>query len=434
MAEAAAQFQKGLDQLAMMPDSPERRPQELEFSTGLGATLMIVKGFAAPETGQVYGRARQLWEELGCPAEFLHVPRGQALYHNMRGEIDLAQRLDAGLLLLSRQRDDSAGLVLGHLCSGQTQMYAGNFAASQSHLEKVLALYDPHSHRSLVYQAGQYPHVNARAHLGIVLFCLGLPQQALAQVNEAIAEARRLAHPPSLAANLAPGARLLSLCGDNAALSEWTDELVALTNEQGFPLWRALGTIFRGWVKVKEGDVAEGISILRNGSAAYRATGAELYMPYHIALIAAACEIAGQVEEAARLLDIALQAVERTGERWFAAEMYRQKGQLLQRQGRPDSAENLYRKALRIAREQQAKLWELRAATSLARLWRDQGKRTEARDLLVPVYDWFTEGHDTPMLKQAKALLEQLSAWASRLLAAKCLEVGVPRSNGRLPL
>jgi len=406
MAEAAAQFQKGLDQLGLMPESPERRRQELELRTGLGAALMIAKGFAAPETGQVYSRARQLWEELGSPAEFLHVPRGQALYHNMRGEIDQAQRLDAGLLVLSRQRNDSAGLILGHLCAGQTQMYAGNLAASQSHLEEVLALYDPHSHRSLVYQAGQYPHVNARAHLGIVLFCRGLPQQALAQANEAIAEARRLAHPPSLAANLAPGARLLSLCGDNAALSEWTDELVALTNEQGFPLWGALGTIFRGWVKVEQGDVEKGISLLRDGSAAYRATGAELYTPYHVALLAAACEVAGQVEEALRLIDDSLQMVQRTGESWFAAELYRHKGRLLLRQGHIEVAEEMYRKAMSIAREQEAKLWELRAAASLARLRRDQGRDAEARDLLAPVYGWFTEGFDTPDLKDAKALLD----------------------------
>jgi TolB-like protein/predicted ATPase/class 3 adenylate cyclase len=409
MTEAAAQFQKGLDQLAMMSDSPEHRRQELELCTGLGAALMIVKGFAAPETGQVYGRARQLWEELGSPAEFLHVPRGQALYHNMRGEIDLAERLDAGLLLLSRQRNDSAGLVLGHLCAGQTQMYAGNFAASRSHLEEVLALYDPHSHRSLVYQAGQYPHVNARAHLGIVLFCLGLPQQALVQANEAIAEARRLVHPPSLAANFAPAARLLSLCGDNALLSEWTDELVALTNEHGFPLWGALGTIFRGWAKVQQGDVEEGISLLRNGSAAYRATGAELYMPYHVALLAAACEVAGQVEEALTLLDDALQMVQRTGESWFAAELNRHKGQLLLRQGHSKAAQELYRKALAIAGGQEAKLWELRAVVSLARLLRDQGRRGEARDLLASVYDWFTEGFDTPHLKDAKALLDELA-------------------------
>jgi predicted ATPase len=252
--------------------------------------------------------------------------------------------------------------------------------------------------------------VNARAHLGIVLFCLGFPQQALAQGYEAIAEARQLAHPPSLAANLAPGARLLSLYGDDAVLSEWTDELVAVTNEQGFALWCALGTIFCGWVKVKEDVVSEGISLLRSGSAAYRATGAELYMPYHVALLAAACEIAGQNEEAVTLLDKALQIVDRTGERWFAAELYRHKGQLMLSQGHAEAAETLYRKALSIARDQEAKLWELRAAASLARLWRDQGRRGDARDLVAPVYSWFTEGFDTPDLKQARALLDKLDA------------------------
>jgi predicted ATPase len=202
---------------------------------------------------------------------------------------------------------------------------------------------------------------------------------------------------------------LLSLCGDNALLSEWTDELVALTNEHGFPLWGALGTIFRGWAKVQQGDVEEGISLLRNGSAAYRATGAELYMPYHVALLAAACEVAGQVEEALTLLDDALQMVQRTGESWFAAELNRHKGQLLLRQGHSKAAQELYRKALAIAGGQEAKLWELRAVVSLARLLRDQGRRGEARDLLASVYDWFTEGFDTPHLKDAKALLDELA-------------------------
>jgi predicted ATPase len=169
-----------------------------------------------------------------------------------------------------------------------------------------------------------------------------------------------------------------------------------------------LGTIFRGWVKVKNGDVAEGISFLRSGSSAHLATGAEAWTPYHIALLAAACEIAGQVEEAVTLLDEALQIVERTGERWFAAELNRHKGQLLLRQGNSEAAEELYRKALNIAEEQAAKLWELRAAASLARLRRDQGRRAEAHDLLAPVYGWFTEGFDTPDLKEAKALLDEL--------------------------
>ena len=210
--------------------------------------------------------------------------------------------------------------------------------------------------------------------------------------------------------SLAIGARLLSLVGDNAALDERADQLVAVATEQGFPHWRAQGTIYRGWVKVKNGDVAEGISLLRSGSAAYRATGAEAWMPHYIALLARACEIAGQIEEALTLLDDALQIVERTGERWFAAELNRHKGQLLLRQGHSEAAEELYRKALSIAEEQEAKLWELRAAVSLARLRRDQGRRAEARDLLAPVYGWFTEGFDTPDLKEAKALLDELRA------------------------
>ena len=254
-----------------------------------------------------------------------------------------------------------------------------------------------------------YPHVNALTGLGIVLFCLGFPDQALARSSAAIAEARRLARPLSLPMSLANGATVLSLVGDTAALDERADELVAVATEQGFPLWRAFGTIYCGWVKAKNGGVAEGISLLRSGLAAYRATRGELWMPHFVALLAGACEIAGQIEEGLTLLDDALQIAERTGERWFAAELHRHKGQLLLRQGHSEAAEELYRKALSIALEQEAKLWELRAAVSLARLRRDQGRRAEARDLLAPVYGWFTEGFDTADLKDAKALLDHLA-------------------------
>jgi class 3 adenylate cyclase/predicted ATPase len=409
MAEAAAQLQKGLDQLALLPDIPERWRQELEFFSALGAVLMAVKGFGAPETGHAYARARVLWERLGFPSEFLQVSYGQSLHHVARGELDLALRLDEDLLRLSRQRDDSAGLVLGHYSSGRNLMLAGRFARSRSHLEEALTLYDPITHRSFAHQAGFHPHVNSLAHLEIVLFCLGFPERALARSSAAIAEARRLAHPPSLASSLVLGARLLSLVGDDAALGERAGQLIAVATEQGFPYYHATGAIFRGWVKVKNGDVTEGISLVRSGSAACRATGAEFWMHHFIALLAAACEIAGQIEEALTLLDDTLQIVERTGERWSAAELNRHKGQLLQRQGHTEAAEELYHKALSIAGEQEAKLWELRAAVSLARLWRDRRYRAEARDLLVPVYGWFTEGFDTPDLKDAKALLDELA-------------------------
>jgi class 3 adenylate cyclase/predicted ATPase len=407
MAEAAAQFNKGLDQLALLPDSPDRQRQELEFHSALGAVLMIVKGFGAPETGNAHARARELWEQLGSPAGFLHILWGQSTYHLVRGELDLAQRLDEDFLRLSRRRNDSAGLVLGHACSGRNLMLAGRFAASRSHLEAALALYDPISHRSLGHQAGLAPQVASQGYLAFALFCLGFPDQALAGTSATSAESRRLAHPPSLAMSLLHRTMLFSLLGDNAVLGEWVDQLVAVATEQGFPFYRALGTIYRGWVKVKNGDVAEGMSLLRSGSTAFRA-GSEMWTPYTFDLLAAAYEIAGKIEEAVTQLDEALQIVERTEERWFAAELNRHKGQVLLRQGDSDAAEELYCKALSIAKEQEAKLWELRAAASLARLRREQGRRADGRELLAPIYDWFTEGFDTPDLKEAKALLDEL--------------------------
>jgi predicted ATPase len=409
MAEAAAQFQKALDQLALLPDDPDRQRQDLEFCSALGAVLRAVKGYAAPETGHAYARARVLWEQLGSPSAFLQVPYGQSLYHAFRGKLDVALHVDEDMLHLSLQRNDSAGLVLGHYSSGRNLMFVGSFASSRSHLQEALALYDPISHRSLAYQSGIHPPAVSQAVLGIVLLCLGYADRALAQSNAAIAEARRLAHLPSLAISLSLATQLRLLVGEDASLDEWADQLVAVATEQGFPYWRAQGTIFRGWVTVKKGDVAEGTSLLRSGSTAFRATGAELWMPHYIALLARAGDIAGQIEEAVTLLDDALRIVERTGERWFVAELYRHKGQLLLRQGHSQAAEELYRKALRIAEEQEAKLWELRAAASLARLRCDQGRHAEARDVLAPVYGWFTEGFDTPDLKEAKALLDALA-------------------------
>jgi class 3 adenylate cyclase/predicted ATPase len=412
MTEAAAQFQKGLDQLALLTDTNDRKRQELELRSALGAVLRFVKGQAAPETGQAYARARELWEQLDFPTKYLHVPYGQSRYHSYGGELDLARRLDDDLLRVSHERRDSGGLVLAHQACGSDQMIVGRFASSRQHYEEALALYDPVSHHSLGHQTGSHPQVVARAYLGFVLLCLGLPDQASTQTNTAIAEARTLANPPSLASSLMVGAMLLSLVGDNRALNERADELVAVAVEQGVPWWHTVGTVYRGWVKVNHGDVTEGISLMHSGLTAYRDTAAEMWVPYHIALRASACEIAGQIEESSALLDDALRLAERTGERWFAAELNRHKGQLLLRQGHAEGAEELYRRALSIAREQEAKMWELRAAVSLARLRRDQGRYAEARDLLPPVYGWFTEGFDTPDLKEAKALLDELGRQA----------------------
>ena len=408
MAEAAVQLQKGLDQLALMPDTPERQRQELEFLSALGAVLQAVKGFAALATGQVYARARDLWEQLGFPSEFLHIPYGQSRNHLYRGELDLALQLDEELLRLSRRRRHSAGLVVGHATYGMSLLVAGRFGPCRWNIERLLQLYDPTSHHPLVHQAGIHPHVNSQSALGIALFCLGFPDQASAQSSAAIAEARRLAHPRTLAGSLSGDAWRHSLAGDDAALNERAGELVTVTTEQGFALWGALGALYRGWGKVKRGEVAEGMSLIRGGLATYRTTGTELWMPYFSALLAKTCDIAGEIAEAASLVDASLQIIERTGERWFEAELYRHKGTLVLRQGHAEGAEALYRNALSIARDQEAKLWELRAAASLARLWREQGRRAEAHRLLAPVYGWFTEGFTSPDLKAAQMLLDEL--------------------------
>ncbi len=410
MAEAAAQFRKALDQLMLLPDNIERQRKELELWSALGAVLNAVKGAAAPETGEAYTRARQLWEQLDSPSEFLQVPFGQSRYHLYRGEFDLAQALAEDLLRISRNRNDSGALILGHFSSGRNLMFAGRLRSARSHLEEVLAVYDPVGQPLLVHQAGTHPHVNSKAYLGIVLFCVGFPGEALEQSNSAIAESRRLAHPPSLAASLSLDAMLLSLDGNDALLRERADELTAVATEQSFPYWRAQGAAYRGWVKVKAGDVPDGISLLRSGLTAFRNTGAKMWTTYYTALLARAYEIAGQIEDGLTVSNDALQIVEGTGERWFAAELNRYKGQLLLRQGQLEAAEELYRKALSIAQEQGAKLWELRAAVSLARLRRKQARHAEAHYLLAPVYGWFTEDFDRPDLQKAKALLEALNA------------------------
>jgi predicted ATPase len=409
MAEAAAQLQKGLDQLALLPDRPERRRRELEFCGAVGAALTVAKGHAAVETGHAYARAQELWEQLGSPAEFLGIAHGLSLYHLFRGDLDRAQSLAEDMLRVGRQHNDAAGVVLGHVSCARCLLYRGNFGQSKSHLEAGLALYDPTAHRSLVDQTGTHPQVYLEGYLAIVLLCLGYPDQAFARSDAAIAAVRKLAHLPSLALGLTVGALLLAADGNDAALNERAEQLVAVATEHGFPFWVAWGTAFLGCAKVKNGDVTEGMSLLRSGLAALRATGVELLGPLCMSHLAGACEVAGQIGEGLALLDDALQIVERTGEHWIAAELNRHKGRLLLQQGHVEAAENFYRKALGIAEAQEAKLWELRAAVSLARLRRDQGRRAEARDLLAPVYGWFTEGFATPDLKEAKALLDELS-------------------------
>ena len=407
MAEAAAQFQKGLDQIALLPDTPERSKQELEFLRSLGSALYALKGPGAPEMGLAYARGLELWTRLGSPAEFLDVPYGRLRSLLFSGELASALSLAEDLLRLSHARDDAAGLVQGHFTIGRTLMFIGRFGSARSHLENSLSLYNEIGRPALTPGTGSM-QTGLQVYSAIVLACLGYPDQALSNSAAAAVEARGL-DPISLATSMAMRSRLLSIVGDDVALGEQADQLVSLTIEQGFRQWHAQGTIYRGWVQVRNGDVAEGMPLLRSGIIAFRASGTEAWLPHFLALHARACDLAAKAEEGLSLLDEAMQVVDRTGERWLEAELYRLNGQLLLRRGHAEAAENRYREALRIAREQEGKLWELRAAVSLARLWHDQGRRGEARDLLAPTYRWFTEGFDTRDLREARALLDELT-------------------------
>jgi len=195
---------------------------------------------------------------LGSPSEFLRVPYGLQAYHAGLGEYDLALRLDEDLLRVSRERDDRGGLLLGHLASGRNLLMVGRLVPSRSHLEQALAVYDPTSHRSLGRQVGFHPNVNSLFSLGIALFLLGFSDQAFAQITASIAEARRLAHAQSLAGSLAVRGILLSLVGESAVLGDWAHQLVTLATEQGFPYWRAQGTIYLGWAKVNKRRFSRG--------------------------------------------------------------------------------------------------------------------------------------------------------------------------------
>ena len=240
---------------------------------------------------------------------------------------------------------------------------------------------------------------------------LGYSDQALHGINEALSQAQELNHPFSLALALHYFAFLRQFRQEVQGVQERAEALIGLSTEQRFPLWLAHGTILLGWARALQGEGAEGIAQMHQGLVAYRGTGSELHRPYFLSLLAEAYGEAGQPEEGSTVLAEALALVDKTGERHWEAELHRRKGELLlmQQRQKVGEVEECFRQALDIARRQQAKSLELRAAMSLSRLWQQQGKQEQARQMLADIYGWFTEGFDTADLKEAKALLQELA-------------------------
>jgi class 3 adenylate cyclase/predicted ATPase len=407
IAEAITQLTKGLELLTSMPDSVSRQRQELELQIALGRALIVTQGFAAAAVGEAYTRARTLCEQLGRPPEIMQVLYGQYLNHLYRGPLRLAREIAAELLQRGEDGADAAITMMGHRLSGLPCFYFGEFLASRAHLEQALARFDPAHRPFYVSFHIQDPLIPLLNYLSWDLFCLGYLDQARLRSEAAVEEACKLGHAYSLAIALFGACCVDWATRSREELLARADTLIAVSAEHNFSYPRSVGTVFRGWALAGSGQTGEGIALLKAGVAAYRATGSVTELPSFLILLADAESLAKQRDEGLEHLAEAERLIAETEERWAEAELHRARGELL-RADDDIAAERSFSHAIGIAQQQSAKFWELRAAISLARLWREQGKRDAARDLITPIYSWFTEGFDTPVLKEAKALLDEL--------------------------
>jgi class 3 adenylate cyclase/predicted ATPase len=415
-AEAIRQLSTAVALLEPLPNTPERDRQELVVQMTLGPALMATKGGGAPEVERLYTRARELCERVGEPSELFRVLWGVWYGYNVRGEYQRARELGEQLLSLAEHVRDPDLLLEAHHALWAILFYGGELAAARPHLEQGLRLYEPKRHRShAASYTGHDPGVCCRIVAAQSLWLLGYPDQAVASSQASLDLAQQLGHPFSLVVALGFAA-MLHHCRREAPLTQARAEAaITLATEQDFPQQLERARSLRGWALAARGHGEEGIALIREALTSGRSTGATRDRPYNLALLAEASAQVGQTTEGLETLAEALAILAESGVRWWEAELYRLWGELLLSaergvQNAGLTAEECFHQALNIARRQQAKSLELRAAMSLSRLWQHQGKRGAARDLLAPIYGWFTEGFDTADLRTAKALLDELSA------------------------
>ena len=418
--EAIAHLTIGLDLLADLPAGPERAGVELQFRLTLGPAYMAIRGYAAPEVEACYQRARELRRELGDTLDDTTqgVPALHGLWtnHIVRAQHTSAIALGEQVLQLGAATNDDGLLLQGNMEVGWSHFFLGELEEAREHLERVLALYDPERHSSHAFTYGDDPATSARSNLAQALWLLGHVDQSLRYSEENLAILRSVInHPYSVAFGLVLAAVVRQYRSDAPATRALVDEALALSEAHGLVFIDAMASILKGWALAQEGDLAEGTVQMRHGLAAQLATGAELARPYWLCLITGACLESGATLEGLALLDEAEAAVQQTNERYWEAEIHRLRGQLLLAASDPAapavvrSADECYRRALDVARRQGARSLELRATISLSRLWQAADRHDEARELLAPIYEWFTEGLDHPELREAAALLDELS-------------------------
>ena len=414
--EAIRHLTRGLELLKLLPESSERFRNELLLQICLGTALIATKGFSSPDVERVYSRARQLCQNAGEAPELFPVLSGLWMFYTSRGKHTAARDLAEHCLRIAQTVRETGLFVHAHQILGVGFISTGDFAQANQHLERALDKYDARQHRSLVYTYGQDPAAFVLTLVSWPLWFLGYPDQALRRCREAEALAQQLNHPYTSLSVAAFGTWLYQFTRNPQAVETLASQAISISTDHGFVFYRPYGLIMRGWALAERGQVSDGIAQMRAGLDEYCIAGGGSIKPSFLSLLAEAYGKIGQFKQALNILAEAQDLADENEERWWQAELHRIKGELiLKRKVNPSSessearAEECFRQALSTAREQSSKSLELRAAVSISRLKLRQGQCYEARQVLVQIYNWFTEGFDTADLKDAKALLEELS-------------------------
>jgi predicted ATPase len=408
--EAITHLTTGLELLKSLSDTPEHALEEIRFLNALGVSLVATRG-PAREVEEASLRARDLAERVGDTRQAYAAVWGLWYFNHMRMKFKAARDLSYELLELAGRERDKELLLQAHHSAWASILYGGEFLRCREHAEQGFALYDPKEHCSHALRYGGHdPGVCCRYHGAVALWFLGYPDQAMTMAHDAVRLATDLSQPFSLAIALSYLSFLHQFRGEARLAQEQAEATIARSTEQGVFQDQATGIIIRGWAVAAQGDLEAGTTAVQDGLAALRAAGADVGRSYYLALLADICGRAGRPEAAQSAIAEALVFAEEGGEHWWEADLYRLQGEFLlaQSKGNHAQAEACFHRALQVAQGQGAKAFELRAATSLARQWGEQGRRSDARDLLAPVYGWFTEGFETTDLKDAKALLDEL--------------------------
>ena len=406
--EAIMLARRGLALLETLPETLERSGKELDLLMALAPALVASRGYAAPEVQETYTQAQKLCRQIGKLPPLSRVLYGISTLHVVRAEHQKAREPAEELFSVAQRLNDPVLLPLAHRALGVITFHMGEFADARVHTEQGIALYDPQQHGSQGLIGDT--RVTCLVYTALTLWHLGYPDQAVERIDEALELTHALAKPHLTVLALNYATTFNQFRRDMQACQKYAEACIALSLEHGFPLFGALGTVMRGRTLAEQGQTEEAIAQIHQGIEAWRATGAELCVPWFLALQAEAHGKAVQPEEGLTLLAEAATRVNKTEERFNEAELHRIKGELLLMQGTAEAdVEDCFHRALKTARRQESKVLELRAAVSLGRLWQQQGRHAEAGRMLQEIYHWFTEGFDTTDLREAQALLNEVS-------------------------